>query len=110
MIPKKQLRNDGGRGGLMHNKFIVIDNASVWTGSLNTTSNGANKNNNNAIYTRSKELAENFTTEFNEMFEYNQFGSKSPKVIPHPRVAMPDSTEIIKLFGGICKSIWSSST
>ena len=91
------VKNDGSRGGLMHNKFLVFDEEAVWTGSLNTTNNGCYKNNNNAIYIRSKELADNFTTEFNEMFEYSKFGAKSPKTIPYPIVKI-DSTEIITLF------------
>lgn len=91
------VKSDGGRGGLMHNKFLIFDQEAVWTGSLNTTDNGAYKNNNNAIYISSKDLAENFTTEFNEMFDHNKFGAKSPKTIPHPTVTI-DSTEILTLF------------
>ena len=40
---------------MMHNKFIVVDGRYVWTGSLNTTDNGAYKNNNNAIWIDSPE-------------------------------------------------------
>jgi competence ComEA-like helix-hairpin-helix protein len=92
------VKNDSGRGGLMHNKFLIFDRQAVWTGSFNTTDNGAYKNNNNAIYIHSEKLAYNFTAEFNEMFEQNQFGRTSEKAIPHPKVTMPDKTEIITLF------------
>jgi len=92
------VKNDGGRSGLMHNKFLVFDNFAVWTGSYNPTENGACRNNNNSIYIRAEELASNFTSEFTEMFVYNQFGKRSPKSIPHPTIIMPDATKIITLF------------
>ena len=40
---------DDGRSGLMHNKFVILDGRSVWTGSWNFTVNGAYRNNNNAF-------------------------------------------------------------
>ena len=90
--------NDSGRSGLMHNKFIVVDQRYVWTGSLNTTGNGAYKNNNNAIWIDSPKLAANFAYEFNEMYEGKQFGIRSEKSIPHPTVTMPDGTKISTYF------------
>ena len=48
------IKTDEGRGGLMHNKFLVFDQRAVWTGSFNTTTNDATKNNNNAIFIRSE--------------------------------------------------------
>jgi hypothetical protein len=90
--------NDSGRSGLMHNKFIVVDQRYVWTGSLNTTGNGAYKNNNNAIWIDSPKLAANFAYEFNEMYEGKQFGIRSEKSIPHPTVTMPDGTKISTCF------------
>jgi len=90
--------NDMGRSGLMHNKFIVIDGRYSWTGSFNTTDNGAYKNNNNAIFIDSSAIAQNFETEFEEMFTQKKFGSRSPKIIPNPIIRMPDGTEIKTLF------------
>ena len=90
--------NDGGRTGLMHNKFIVVDRRYVWTGSFNTTDNGAYKNNNNAIWIDSPQLAANFTHEFNEMYKGKQFGSRSEKSLPNPIVTMPDGTKIYAYF------------
>ncbi|MDR3238187.1 MAG: phospholipase D-like domain-containing protein [Spirochaetia bacterium] len=65
------------RRELMHNKFAIIDNEKVWTGSYNVTANGENRNNNNAILIHSPELASIFTEEFNEMFELGIFGNKN---------------------------------
>jgi phosphatidylserine/phosphatidylglycerophosphate/cardiolipin synthase-like enzyme len=74
------------RSALMHNKFVVADRASVWTGSFNATDNCAFRNNNNAISIQSRELAENYSTEFAEMFEHKRFGPSSPAATPHPDV------------------------
>ena len=45
------------REGLMHNKFVIIDNSEVWTGSTNFTDSGAYADNNNVIRIRSVKLA-----------------------------------------------------
>ncbi len=86
---------DDERSGLMHNKFVVIDEgtpgAAVFTGSMNFTDNGVERNNNNALILRSPELAENYGTEFREMFEARSFGRTSPTVVPHPEVTVGHS-------------------
>jgi phosphatidylserine/phosphatidylglycerophosphate/cardiolipin synthase-like enzyme len=79
------------REGLMHNKFVVIDRIEVWTGSMNLTINGVYRNNNNLIRIRSSRLAENYTTEFDEMFVDDRFGPGSPANTPHPSFGL-DST------------------
>jgi phosphatidylserine/phosphatidylglycerophosphate/cardiolipin synthase-like enzyme len=56
------------RSGLMHNKFCVLDGKAVWTGSFNPTQRGNYHNNNNAIFYHSKNLAESYEAEFNEMW------------------------------------------
>jgi phosphatidylserine/phosphatidylglycerophosphate/cardiolipin synthase-like enzyme len=90
--------SDKGNSGLMHNKFLVIDRRFVWTGSFNTTDNCAYKNNNNAIWIESAELAENFTQAFLDMFERQQFGRGALSPLPHPVVTMPDGTRVRTLF------------
>jgi len=62
--------------GLMHNKFAVIDNRVIFTGSYNTTENCTHKNNNNALIIRSPEIAEIYKMEFDEMFESGIFGNR----------------------------------
>ena len=49
------------RNPFMHNKFVVIDGAQVWTGSWNLTDNGTYRNNNNVLVIDSQKLAENYT-------------------------------------------------
>ena len=70
------------REGLMHNKFVVIDHAEVWTGSMNFTTSGAYEDNNDLIRIRSTQVAEDYTTEFNEMFEEDMFGPDSTRRNP----------------------------
>jgi len=72
------------REGLMHNKFVIIDRSEVWTGSMNFTTSGAYQDNNNLIHIRSAQVAEDYTTAFNEMFTENQFG-------PNTRAATTNS-------------------
>ncbi|MBM3178828.1 MAG: DUF1669 domain-containing protein [Chloroflexi bacterium] len=81
------------REGLMHNKFVVIDNSEVWTGSTNFTDSGAYEDNNNMIRIRSVKVAENFTKEFEEMFVDDNFGDKIVSDTPNPRVTM-DGTPV----------------
>ncbi|MFH1510637.1 MAG: phospholipase D-like domain-containing protein, partial [Candidatus Woesearchaeota archaeon] len=52
---------------LMHNKFCILDNKTVITGSYNPTVRGA-KDDNNMLVINSKELAANYRDEFEEMW------------------------------------------
>ena len=70
-----------GRRGLMHNKFAVIDDCIVWTGSFNLTDNSIERNNNNAIAIVSPELAAIFNSEFEEMFQDRVFGNRNDNAI-----------------------------
>jgi phosphatidylserine/phosphatidylglycerophosphate/cardiolipin synthase-like enzyme len=87
------------RGAIMHNKFVVIDSEVVWTGSWNLTENGTYRNNNNAVRIVSAALAENYTTEFEEMFVDRAFGPTSASDTPHPEVliARPGIGEPVRI-------------
>jgi phosphatidylserine/phosphatidylglycerophosphate/cardiolipin synthase-like enzyme len=85
------------RESLMHNKFVVIDGIEVWTGSMNFTINGAYHNDNNLIRFRSTQLAENFTSEFEEMFVRDMFGDNVVANTPHPVLSI-GGTQIETLF------------
>jgi phosphatidylserine/phosphatidylglycerophosphate/cardiolipin synthase-like enzyme len=58
---------------LMHNKFCIIDNSIVTTGSMNPTHNDNEKNSNNLVIIRSRAAAEIFNQEFFEMWN-GKFG------------------------------------
>jgi phosphatidylserine/phosphatidylglycerophosphate/cardiolipin synthase-like enzyme len=81
------------RQGLMHNKFMVIDNSEVWTGSMNFTDSSTYTDNNNLIRIRSTKVAEDYTTEFNEMFVDDKFGPDKGSPTPNPRVTL-DGTPV----------------
>ncbi len=92
----RRLRRNGisvvtdDRSGLMHNKYIIIDEAVVWTGSLNYTSNGAYCNNNNAVRFDIPALAANYRSEMDEMYEDREFGPTSPVQTEVARVIVND--------------------
>lgn len=79
------------REGLMHDKFLVIDRIDVCTGSMNYTVSESYRNNNNLICIRSSRLAEDYTVEFEEMFEDDLFGPGSPGDTPYPAFSVDGS-------------------
>lgn len=53
---------------LMHHKFFVIDNETVMTGSFNPTQNAAERNDENLIIIRNREVAVEYNEEFNRIY------------------------------------------
>jgi phosphatidylserine/phosphatidylglycerophosphate/cardiolipin synthase-like enzyme len=107
------------RQGLMHDKFVVIDRAEVWTGSMNYTLGGSYYDDNNLIRIRSTQVAEDYTLEFEEMFTDNLFGPDVNPATPHPLLTVdgtalevyfsPDdraSARLIELLGQAQESIY----
>ncbi|MDE0010810.1 MAG: phospholipase D-like domain-containing protein [Candidatus Poribacteria bacterium] len=86
--------DDGDPDRYMHHKFIVIDERYVWTGSYNTTYNGAYKNNNNVIFIDSVPLAYNFVQEFRELFLDMEVGKPSGGFL----TKLSDGTQISTYF------------
>lgn len=68
------------RDRIMHNKFAVIDEAIVWTGSANFSENGVLKNNNGALLIRDEDLAGHYLDEFEQMSIGGLFGRKKLSV------------------------------
>lgn len=93
-----RIADDGERDGLMHHKFIVIDERYVWTGSYNTTYNGAYRNNNNVILIDSVPLAYNFTQEFRELFLDAQLGKPSDAFIAYPKITLTEGMQVFTYF------------
>ncbi|HEX2978707.1 MAG TPA: phospholipase D-like domain-containing protein [Anaerolineaceae bacterium] len=107
------------REGLMHDKFVVIDGAQVWTGSMNLTTSGAYNDNNNWMQIRSPQVAQDYTVEFEEMFTADQFGPAGVANTPYPQVTLdgaqlevyfsPDdgvAQHVIDLIDGATQSIY----
>ena len=65
-IPFKAVR--GARGGLMHNKYCVIDNQIVITGSYNWSENAEKKNDENTAVMYDYDRASDYSVEFRKMF------------------------------------------
>lgn len=63
------------RSSLMHNKFFILDEQIVWTGSTNVTDNGFTLHHDNSLVFTSTQLADIYTTEFEEMFVLHHFGT-----------------------------------
>jgi phosphatidylserine/phosphatidylglycerophosphate/cardiolipin synthase-like enzyme len=64
--------------GLMHNKFCILDNSIVITGSFNPTSNDNLRNNNNMEIIYSEYLAKNYLEEFYQI-EKSTYGRSKTK-------------------------------
>lgn len=58
----------GSRGGIMHNKYCIIDNQIVITGSYNWSDNAEKKNDENAAVMYDYDRASDYTVEFKKWF------------------------------------------
>lgn len=65
-LPHKKIRR-GQRGGLMHDKFCVIDNQVVITGSYNWSDNAEFKNDENITVEHDQEQATRFSVEYRRL-------------------------------------------
>ena len=82
---------------IMHNKFFIFDNSKVWTGSANITSTDLSGfNANYAILIKSKELAQIYTDEFNQM--YSGKFHKQKNNINSQEISINNSTKIKAVF------------
>ncbi len=80
------------RPGLMHHKFLIIDELEVWTGSTNLTWSGFFRNDNNQVRIRSDDMVVNYRREFEEMFLEERFGPLSRSDTPYPAVTLGDGS------------------
>lgn len=72
------------REPFMHDKFAIVDGAVVWTGSWNATTNDLYRNNNNMLRFASRQIAADYTQEFEQMFG-GRFGTAKAGGAPYPR-------------------------
>ena len=78
---------------LMHEKFLVIDDRIVWTGSMNMTYTSLCEDLNNMVRIEDPSLAGRYDAEFSEMFDQGLFGWDSP-VDPQVMPAVIDSRSL----------------
>jgi phosphatidylserine/phosphatidylglycerophosphate/cardiolipin synthase-like enzyme len=69
--------NGGRSSGLMHSKFIIIDQTLLFTGSWNLSANDTYRNDNNLLAITSQRLIANYQAKFNEMFQNKRFGAQA---------------------------------
>lgn len=70
LTPFEHKELQGKRGGLMHDKFCIVDNATSITGSYNWTNNAEFKNDENIIIQKNDVVfASKFTRQFNIMWD-----------------------------------------
>lgn len=65
----------GNSSGIQHNKFAVVDNRFVFTGTGNLSDTDMDRNNNNWYIIESEELAQHYKSEFMQMY-YGLFAVK----------------------------------
>lgn len=82
------------RPGLMHHKFLIVDDEEVWTGSTNLTWSGFFRNDNNLVRIRSEDMAINYRREFEEMFLEGRYGPLSRSDTPYPAVTLEDGSRV----------------
>jgi phosphatidylserine/phosphatidylglycerophosphate/cardiolipin synthase-like enzyme len=78
--------------GLMHDKFVVIDDREVWTGSMNLTITSAQEDANNLVRIASPELAADYSVEFEVMYQHGIFGEQHRSQTPYPLLTIEAST------------------
>jgi len=75
------------REPFMHDKFLVVDGAVAWTGSWNMTDNDTWRNNNQMLRFASREIAADYTNEFEQLFA-GRFGTSKRSATPYPQVQL----------------------
>jgi phosphatidylserine/phosphatidylglycerophosphate/cardiolipin synthase-like enzyme len=89
------IRTDEDSSRLMHNKFAILDQKVVWTGSWNYTDVATYKTNENVIVLESPEIAAVYAAKFKHMFEEGQFArSRHPAPSTEPPASGPTRKEL----------------
>jgi phosphatidylserine/phosphatidylglycerophosphate/cardiolipin synthase-like enzyme len=92
---------DGGRSnGLMHNKVIIVDGATLFMGSWNMSYNDTFRNDNNLLKITDKTLITNYQAKFNELFVDKRFGTKAKVGAQTPQLTI-DGTPVANYFSPV---------
>ena len=84
---------------IMHNKFVVLKNKGVWTGSTNVSATclGSEYNANASIYIANAEVAKIYEAEFKQMFEEKRFSRYKLPTVRQP-LKFRDGTKLEVFF------------
>ena len=93
---KIKVHLDKRKSGLMHNKYIIRDGNSVWTGSANFTLNGFFYHHNDVIIIRDRLIAKIYEDNFYSLIHYKQYYSKLNYY--HPILLKDQKTLILPYF------------
>lgn len=103
-LPRKQIADmmaagievkEDKRSAIMHQKFMIVDGATLLSGSMNLTTTSLYQHNNNVLVFKSPELSTTFTEEFLRMFDEGKFGPNK-RVISFPEANVGDAN--VKVF------------
>ncbi|MFN8496486.1 MAG: phospholipase D-like domain-containing protein [Anaerolineae bacterium] len=83
--------------GYMHNKFYIIDEKVLWTGSWNLTVNDTYRNNNNTMRLTDAKLIANYKKRMDE-FMAGRFHGSANKTVPNPTVTEAGGVTIENYF------------
>jgi hypothetical protein len=61
-------RSAGGSGGIMHNKYMIIDGRTLFTGSFNWSANAEDNNFENAIFIQASPIIQKYQNDFNAIW------------------------------------------
>ncbi|MFI3300453.1 MAG: phospholipase D-like domain-containing protein [Candidatus Gastranaerophilales bacterium] len=79
---------------IMHNKYFVFDNEYVYTGSMNVSSSCVNYNSNSSVAIKSKELAQIYTEDFEQMYNENKFHKEKTKLKSENDIIVDQNTSV----------------
>ena len=84
--------------GIMHNKFFIIDNNYVWTGSTNISSSCMTYNSNVSAAIKSSKIAKLYKQEFNQMYLDGKFHENKKEIKANENIRIDDNTLISVYF------------
>jgi hypothetical protein len=61
-------RSSGESGGIMHNKYMIVDSSLLFTGSYNWSANAEDNNFENAVFIQASPLIQNYISDFNRIW------------------------------------------
>jgi PLD-like domain/Lamin Tail Domain len=61
-------RSSGDSGGIMHNKYMIVDSSLLLTGSYNWSANAEDNNFENAVFIQASPLVQNYISDFNRIW------------------------------------------
>ncbi len=81
-----------GGAKIMHDKFFIVDERHVWTGSTNISDSGTGGYNANLVTViESKTLAGWYTAEFEQMYEDGRYHGRKPRPKGHKKLKLPEA-------------------